>query len=57
MLFSKPSFKNFVNEMYYKNVDERFIYKEKRLPLKTYFNKNKWFLKSKYKQETKNGNA
>lgn len=57
MIFSKPTFKNFVNEMYYKNVDERFIYKEERLPLKTYFNNNKWFLKTKYKQEIKNGNA
>jgi len=57
MIFIKPTFKNFVTEMYYKNVDERFLYKEERLPFNTYFKENKWFLKNRYKKEKTNGNA
>jgi|SaaInl1SG_22_DNA_1037389.scaffolds.fasta_scaffold02769_6 hypothetical protein len=50
-------FKNFVTEMYYRNVDERYTYNEKPKSFEEYVSENKWFLKERYKQETKSGNA
>lgn len=47
-------FKMFVNEMYFKNLDERSNYGEEPQTFKTYVSNNKWFLKKRYKDQ--NGN-
>lgn len=56
-MFQKPTFKNFVNEMYYRNVEERFHWGEKRISFKKYVEGNKWYLKKIYVEEKQNGNA
>lgn len=56
-MFQKPTFKNFVNEMYYRNVEERFHWGEKSISFKKYVEGNKWYLKKIYVEEKQNGNA
>lgn len=47
-------FRSFVFECYYKNRDERILYRDKSISIKEYVNKNKWFLKNKFKKEELN---
>jgi predicted deacetylase len=49
------NFKLWLQEMYYRNKDERSCYRQPSIDLKEYFNQNKWYLKKLYK-ETENGN-
>lgn len=48
-------FKLWLQEMYYRNKDERFFYRLPCIELREYFNQNKWYLKKMYKG-TKYGN-
>lgn len=50
------SFKNFINEMYYMNQNEREYFKLELVSREEYIKNNKWFLKRLFK-ESKNGNA
>ena len=49
------TFRFYCTEMFYKNKEERFLWKQTPLSAKEYFHINKWFLKRSFK-ETQNGN-
>ena len=48
------TFRSFVFECYYKNCDERILYRDNSISIKEYVNNNKWFLKNKFKKEQLN---